>query len=193
VVAFEPEPRLAGVAQALAARNGLAIIVERLALAERSGTATLHLSDSTDTSHSLAPGFRPSTGGMTVPCETLDSYCRRTNQTPGLLKIDTETTEPEVLAGGSRLLREHRPWLICEVLAGRSESRLTAVLSGLEYRWYPITSASPLERRSAIVGDPTHAHSNWLFAPEEPSGALWDRMDAWRRALATKWRLRPRG
>jgi FkbM family methyltransferase len=193
VIAFEPEPRLAGVAQALADRNRLGIVVERLALAERSGTATLHLSDSTDTSHSLARGFRPSTGGVTVPCETLDSYCRRTGRLPDVVKIDTETTEPEVLAGGRRLLRTHRPWLICEVLAGRSESRLTAVLSDLDYRWYPITSVSPLERRSAIAGDPTHAHTNWLFAPEEPSAALWDRMDAWRRALGTKRRLRLRG
>jgi FkbM family methyltransferase len=183
VVAFEPSPDVAAVARSIAARNGLEPIVEQLALGATDGSATLFLSP-TDSSNSLLAGFRPAKGDVTVTVERLDSYCERTGVVPGLLKIDTEATEPDVLRGASHLLESTRPWMICEVLAGRTEAELTALLRPLGYAWYRIAADVPLRPRSTIEGDPTYAEMNWLFAPEPPSRLFWERMTAWQRALA---------
>lgn len=173
VVAFEPEPRLCDALERLAAENRLEVAVERIALGDREGEATLYLSDLTDTSNSLAAGFRPSQRQVKVPVETLDGYCARTSRWPRVLKIDTESTEPAVLAGAATLLREHRPWIVCEVLAGRSERQLERVLEPHGYSWFQLTGEVPPVVRREIFGDRSHIHTNWLFAPDVPSAALW--------------------
>src|SRR5690606_28293792 len=124
-----------------AARNGLdGVRFEPVALGASPGTATLHLSDVTDSSNSLLEGFRPSQRGLDVPIETLDDYVAAAPAPPRLLKIDTEATEPDVLRGAERFLRDQRPWLICEVLAGRTEAELEALLAPLGYQWHQITA-----------------------------------------------------
>jgi hypothetical protein len=119
-----------------------------------------------------------------VTVERLDSYCHRTGTVPSLLKIDTEATEPDVLRGAAGLLSRDRPWIVCEVLAGRSEGDLMAVMRPHDYAWYEIGGDLPLRRRDEIAGDPSYRRLNWLFAPEPPPDVFWQRMAAWRRALA---------
>jgi FkbM family methyltransferase len=184
VVAFEPTPELAALMRRICAENDLAVTVEDMALGAAPGTAELHLSDKTDSSNSLRAGFRPSHRSVSVPVETIDGYAARTGVTPAVLKVDTESTEPDVLRGAAGVLVANRPWIICEVLAGRTESELTAILQPLGYSWYRIDGPGPLEVRSAIEGDPTYAHMNWLFAPEAPSPAFWTTFAAWRRSIA---------
>src|SRR5664279_21464 len=113
---FEPAPDTAATARATAAANGLNMTVAEIALGNDTGTATLYLSDSTDSSNSLNPDFRAHSKEIVVPLETIDDYVARTGVTPSILKIDTETTEPEVLAGAENLIRDHRPWIMVEVL-----------------------------------------------------------------------------
>ena len=184
VVAFEPTPTLAAQMRVICADNGLSVRVEELALGAARGAADLHLSDKTDSSNSLRAGFRPSRGSVSVPVETVDGYVARTGVTPAVLKVDTESTEPDVLRGAGGLLAASRPWIICEVLANRTETDLTSILEPLGYWWYRIDGPGPLEARTVIEGDPTYAHMNWLFAPEEPSAAFWDAFAAWRSSLA---------
>lgn len=184
VVAFEPTPDLAAQMRTICAANSLAVTVEAIALGAAAGTAELHLSDQTDSSNSLRAGFRPSRRSVSVSVEAIDGYVARTGTKPAVLKIDTESTEPDVLRGAAELLAADRPWLICEVLAGRTEADLGAILGPLRYAWYRIDAAGRLERRASIEGDPTYAHMNWLFAPEEPSDAFWERSAAWSRSIA---------
>ena len=184
VVAFEPTPDLAAQMRAICADNGLDVTVEEVALGAAPGTAELHLSDKTDSSNSLRTGFRPSHRSVSVPVETIDGYAARTGVTPAVLKVDTESTEPDVLRGAAEVLAAGRPWIICEVLAGRTEADLAAILEPLGYWWYRIDGPGPLERRHLIEGDPTYAHMNWLFAPEEPSSAFWQAFAGWRSSLA---------
>jgi FkbM family methyltransferase len=183
LVAFEPTPELAGVARALAARNGLRFTVEEIALGAESGTATFHLSDVTDSSNSLLDGFRPSATSIEVVVESLDDHCVRTGTIPRVLKIDTEATEPDVFRGGLATIREHRPWIVCEVLARRTETQLEEVLGPLGYTWYQITSELPLVARRELFGDRAYRFNNWLFAPEPPGPEFWERMGVWREAL----------
>jgi FkbM family methyltransferase len=183
VIAFEPMPDLADVASAVASANSLRIKVEELALGAETGTATLHLSNVTDASHSLAAGFRQSSAALDVPVERLDDYCARTGNVPAVLKIDTETTEPDVLRGGIRLLRDARPLVVCEVLPGYREGELASLLEPLAYTWYPIRDALPLQPSRELHGDPDLKGRNWLFAPAPPDDDFWKRMKHWRERL----------
>ena len=184
VVAFEPTPELNAQMRAICVANGLAVNVEELALGAAPGTALLHLSEQTDSSNSLRAGFRPSRRSISVTVETIDRYVASTGTTPHVIKVDTESTEPDVLRGAAGLLATSRPWIICEVLAGRTEADLTAILTPLGYCWFRIDGTEPLEPRTSIEGDPSYAHMNWLFAPEEPRPAFWHAYAGWRTSIA---------
>jgi FkbM family methyltransferase len=192
VVAFEPTPDLAVTARAIADVNGLSFPVEEVALGAEDGQATLHLSDVTDSSNSLLPGFRPSSRSVTVPVERLDGWCDRTGTVPAVVKIDTEATEPQVVAGARRLLTDHRPHVICEVLARRTEADLERAFGELGYRWYQITDEVPLVARREVFGDRAYRFTNWLFAPDEPTDAFWSRLRRWHAALSACTPLEPR-
>jgi len=183
VVAFEPFPTLAEVAERLSADNDLNIRVESIALGSETGQATLYLSDASDSSNSLAAGFRASTRQIEVPVETLDAYVRRTGIVPAVLKIDTESTEPEVLFGSAETLREHRPWVLCEVLAGRGEDRLAEAMMPHGYHWYHITAEVPYPAKQTIAGDRTYRDLMWLFAPEAPDESFWAAVATHRAAI----------
>lgn len=83
-----------------------------------------------------------------------------------LVKIDTESTEPQVLGGMSETLDRDRPVIVCEVLEGRSDgSSIEAMLAPLGYRYYLLTPEGPVER-DRIAGHPTWL--NYLFTTGDP-------------------------
>jgi FkbM family methyltransferase len=184
VRAFEPSPSLVEAARSFAAANGLRYTTESLALGAENGSATFYLSDSSDTSNSLAAGFRVSSAQIEVPVETLDSYVARTGVVPAIMKVDTETTEPDVLAGAAKTITGYRPWVLCEVLAGRVEERLTEVLAPFGYHWYHVTGEVPYREADEIAGDRTHRYLMWLLAPERPGEDFWAALRGWVDALA---------
>lgn len=192
VVGFEPTPDLAHIARVTGARNGIPYLVEEIALGDAEGTATLYLSDTSDSSNSLNPDFRPNHTSIEVPLETLDAYVARTGIVPAVLKVDTETTEPAVLRGAKETIARHRPWVFCEVLHGRGEADLTAAIIDWGYTWYHLTGDGPLEPLTEIVGDATHKHYMFLFVPEPLGDAHWELTAAWRDSLdAAKEAPRP--
>lgn len=78
-----------------------------------------------------------------------------------LMKLDTETTEPDVLAGMGRLLADYRPDVFCEVLPRADADALTAILQPLGYSFHLLTEAGPI-RRERVIGD--ERWSNYLFS-----------------------------
>jgi FkbM family methyltransferase len=81
-----------------------------------------------------------------------------------LMKVDTETTEPDVLLGAKNLLENHQPDIVCEVLAGRAEgSKLKEILAPFGYKFYLLTSEGAAEREE-IEGHPDFL--NYLFTPK---------------------------
>jgi FkbM family methyltransferase len=168
VVGFEPTPAVRDWGRRVAADNGLAYCFEQVAVGEAAGTAVLYLSDRTDSSNSLAAGFRPSSRRIEVLVETLDRHQELTNSSPAIVKI----TEHLVLRGARRILAEHRPWIFCEVLVNREPARvLTEIMDGTGYRYYQLTGdRAPVERQT-ITGDPSNPHPNYLLAPVEPRRA----------------------
>ncbi|GIG00403.1 FkbM family methyltransferase [Catellatospora citrea] len=184
VFAFEPYPLLVDVARRFSDTNKLGYTTEAIALGAETGSATLYLSDQSDSSNSLNAGFRVSSRQIEVPVDTLDSHARRTGAVPAVIKVDTETSEPSVLAGATETITKHRPWVLCEVLAGRVEPDLERVLAPLGYRWYHVTDETPFRESVRIVGDRSYKDLMWLFAPEKPTGAFWDALLERREALA---------
>ena len=185
IVAAEPTPNLAEQMRQIRDANGLEFVVEELAFGAEQGIARLYLSEATDSSNSLRKGFRRSRRSVPVIVETIDGYVARTGRRPGLLKIDTESTEPDVLRGAAELLGSSRPWIISEVLAGRTEPELMAILEPLGYRWYQIEDHVPWLAQAAIAGDPSYRHLNWLFAPIEPPAEFWETVSRWIEAFRT--------
>jgi len=105
----------------------------------------------------------------TVPIMTLDRFVREKHLSRvDLLKIDTESTEPDVLRGMHETLRRDRPSILCEVLAGQgSEKTLAEILQPLGYRFYLLTAEGPMLQDS-ISGHPNCL--NYLFTTLDANG-----------------------
>ncbi len=182
-VAFEPTPRVAATARRLAELNASPVRVEELALGREAGSATFYLSRRSDASNSLNPEFRETKDSLTVPVETLDGFCLRTGLVPDVIKIDTESTEADVLAGGTEVLRTHRPWLFVEVLDTALGSEIAAILDPLGYHAHPIRDTLPPEP-SPVISSIGLWQRNWLFTPEPLDDAYGRRTVAWAEAIA---------
>ena len=183
VTAFEPVPWLLDGARSVASDNRLDINCEAIALSSSSGTGTFYISARSDCSNSLREGFRQASETLDVELETLDAYVERSGRYPAVLKVDTESTEPDVLAGGSETIRSRHPWIVCEVLAGRTETPLMDLVSRLNYVSYQITDDKRWPERSAIEGDRTYRFVNWLFVAEPLDDRFWSALDSRREQL----------
>jgi FkbM family methyltransferase len=111
-------------------------------------------------SSSLSSDFMRSAAGverLDVDVVRLDRVARTHGlDRVDLVKLDTETTEPDVLAGMGSLLSEYRPNIVCEVLTRADVSALTLTLKPLGYAFYHLTDRGP-KRRQAIT-----PHGRWL-------------------------------
>lgn len=173
--AFEPTPEMAAVIRDVAARHALPINVHEMALANCRGLATLYLSSKSDSSNSLNRRFRRHAGSLEVPVALLDDIDIGHS---ALLKIDTESTEPDVLEGAITTIRKHRPPIICEALPGRTETRLNTFLKEHDYFAYHITPELHGRKHSQVRPDRS-AHYNWIFAPVALNAPYWARAAYW--------------
>ena len=168
VIACEPGPRAVETCRRnLELNRSLAARVEvlPLALADHDGRAPFYLSGGTS---SLNSEFRPGTADSTVDVARGDEIARqRALARVDLIKLDTESTEPDVLRGFSETLSRDRPDLLCEVLHGRTEGDLESIVGRLGYTRYWIT-AEGLRPRDQVVGDPTYRFPNYLFTVRTP-------------------------
>ncbi|MBB5999422.1 FkbM family methyltransferase [Streptomonospora salina] len=185
VYAFEPAPRIADTAEAIARDNGLDVEVVRLALSNHSGTAALRMSPVADTANMLLPDAGSQLGRVVVGVETLSHWRERACAAPAIVKIDTAGTEPDVVSGAFEVLRRFRPWIFCEVHPEHgAEERLMALLEPFGYCWYHLCGEPPYPLRAVIAGrGPDPAQRMWLFAPEPVPDRVWDTVRDWYRAL----------
>jgi FkbM family methyltransferase len=115
VQAFEPTPATAAVLRATVAENDARQVrVHQLAVSDRAGTARLSLHAESEL-NALSSGGQ----GIEVQTATLDELAAEHDwPRVGFVKIDAEGHEPQVIAGGARLFREHSPLVMFEVKAG---------------------------------------------------------------------------
>lgn len=130
------------------------------------------------TSSSLSFEFVKNTEHITskkVKVFQIDKFARENGvERIDLMKVDTETTEPDVLIGSKGLLSKHQPDIICEVLAGRAEGRkLKEILSPFGYDFYLLTPDGAI-KKDEIEGHPDFL--NYLFTKKtsEELAKLYD-------------------
>ncbi len=167
VWAFEPTPAThAALRRNLELNHASHVRAVEAAASERDGTADFFIppGESFPFGASMRHDFRRASVRTKVRTLRLDTFASEHGiARVDLVKLDTEGTEPEALAGARTLLTRDEPWILCEVLHGLSEAGLHAVLEPLGYRWFIVTRHG-LEARARIVGDPTYRDRNWLFA-----------------------------
>jgi FkbM family methyltransferase len=116
-------------------------------------------------SSSLSGSFMDGTPGLRstrVRVVRLDTFAAEHQlKQIDLIKLDTETTETEVLRGMGRLLGEGRPDIICEVLPSADGEALSEILQPLGYRFYVLTDGGP-RVRERVVAD--RRWPNYLFS-----------------------------
>ena len=163
VYAFEPMPTVYKRLQKNVAINKLSNVqCVNCAIGDAQGTAEFYSAgNEMQCSSSLSLGFMDGAESMySFPVEvvTMDRFVRDNNvERVDLMKLDTETTEPEVLTGMPEILARDHPTIICEVLKDRGvESRLEAILSPLGYRYYHLTPNGP------VLREHVEAHPEWL-------------------------------
>jgi FkbM family methyltransferase len=119
VVTFEPNPyaRL-HLRRHLALNDVRNVVVEEIALSDKSGTSPFYVQKGDVTWNStIIRGFASADSlieSITVRTVTLDDYIAESQVVPNVVKIDVEGAEFLILNGAKRLLREHKPVLIME-------------------------------------------------------------------------------
>lgn len=168
VIAFEPHPETFPILRQNAKATGAGNFrIVNCALAARTGVARLHLHDGDEGRSSLFP-IRGMDRAVEVNVITLDSVM---DTLPfgrvGMMKIDVEGMEEEVLKGASRFLTEVRPRnIVFEVLNAKPrrnsvDKRIRWALSSLGYECFLIRPWSDLEYWDGIF-----AGSNYAPLPE---------------------------
>ncbi len=152
VLAIEPDTWLAGLLRRSSRANrraGLCVDVLPAAVSDSVGLARFSVAR-----RGRAASFLTETGGSTtsggvreeqlVPTVSLDSLLDLV-PAPQFVKIDVEGAEEAVIRGATRLLREARPTLLCEV-SGHNRASVTELLHAHGYHLYDAEQPKP-ERR----------------------------------------------
>lgn len=188
VTAFEPTPRTAAVCRALAGINDFPIRIERCAISDEDGIASLYISP-WETSNSLVEGFRPAQDTVQVPSLKLDTYCERRGVLPSVIKIDVESFESHVIRGASQTLERGRPSVVCEILHDTDPAGIeqtVAPFAALGYSLHRWTRSDAWIECSAqdVVSQVGHDGNDWLFTPEPLDDRFRSALAAWRASVS---------
>jgi FkbM family methyltransferase len=166
-VGFEPQPAAAEYVRRMLALNRRdGDVVVAAALGDRPGIAELLLAGELEGSASIVPGFRPAEfygrSAAMVPVVRGDEAAEAAGARPvGVLKLDAEGAELDVLRGFEQTIAADRPVIFCEILPvydeGTAHGRLrrergdalVELLAGHDYRLLriePDGGLAPVER-----------------------------------------------
>ncbi len=135
VVAFEPQPSLAGAIRRSVALNGFSRVeVREVIVGDHDGEADLFLAPASIHASAVADSSRPAVGVERREMISLDRAVPGGLAPPDLIKIDVEGSEHLVLDGARRTIAEHKPHMFLEYMSWadpgtRIRSRLERILS----------------------------------------------------------------
>lgn len=147
VYAFEPAPTSRAALQLHLAMNGTAdrVTVRREAVSDFEGQASFYEDGASGENTLSGSHWRiPQAKRIEVPVITLDSFCRRQSVDPGLIKIDVEGFEYQVLTGCVQTMIRARPRIIVELHPmhwpelGTTGPGFTRLLDQTGYRCVPL-------------------------------------------------------
>lgn len=165
--AFEPIPEIAQICRDTLQFYGVQAHVHEVALAERAGTAAIYLPPDdhglVETSASLNRDFKPTIARqIEVPLRRLDDLVA---EPIGLVKVDVETYESQVLQGAMATVRRDRPLLVVEVLPQGDAVGLDSLVADLGY----VRMALPERGQPEVVDQLAFRSDSWnyLLVPSE--------------------------
>jgi len=136
VVSIEPEPHTIGLLKQNVILNKLGnVLVVGKACSSKDGKETLYLEDTIYSGglHSLNK-YGHHVNKIKIDVEKLDSIISRMKvKKVGLIKIDTEGTELDVLKGAQKILKYSHPKIICECQEEESEREVRNLLKKFKY------------------------------------------------------------
>jgi FkbM family methyltransferase len=177
VLAVEPVQEIADVLAANVALSELTDCVQLLqvALGEQVGQQVLHfpLADHglLETSASLNPNFRAQHSQQrTVPVHTLDKvladHMHLAGEVPLLIKMDVESLELAVLAGGEQVLKQWRPAVVAEILPGANVDAWQQFMQRWGYVHYALQPDAPYVSAQPATIKADMAVRDHLFLPK---------------------------
>lgn len=147
VLAIEPTAGAFARLEANLALNGVAgqVTAFKGAASDRPGEVTIHAIAGMEEFSSLGPIIHDAAAGQTViteevPADTVDALVARHGLDPGMIKIDVEGAEGQVLAGAQATLERHRPVVLSELSRallepmGSSPEAIIARFRALDYQ-----------------------------------------------------------
>lgn len=185
-VGFEPNPVCFNYTRRLITSNGFhRCTLLPVGVSKVTRVVPLFGRSEADVSGSVVPGFRPTTRSpflMYVAvfhgAELVDSLGTRTI---GVLKVDVEGGELEVLEGLRSVIDRDRPFIMCEILPlfssrtdwqdlrAKRQDQLLSVIRAADYRMYRILEDATIQPISDVDRHSDMALTNYLFAPAEDS------------------------
>lgn len=186
---FEPNPNcLFYLFQLMEVNDFENVTIFPLALSEKTGLSDLdfYSSDATDTSASIVPQFRMGRlRNIKVPTVCASELEQFQHQQIGVVKIDVEGGELEVVKGMYPLLQRDRPLVICEVLPVYGEENtlrldrqqgLSAILESINYKMAQIDGSGEFQMVGSFGVHSNILKVNFLFFPDELEGEIRDKM-----------------
>jgi len=152
-LAFEPNPSVAGrLARNIELNNFKSVAnVEPFAAGEFDGQATFSFA-MTEMQGRFAdlPYVPEQAATVSVPCQMLDSYSRKTGLVPDLLLIDVEHAEGRVLRGMNNLLATKKPIIVIEMHGQEAIREAYAELTHHGYRLLSAEELRPVTKQADI-------------------------------------------
>lgn len=177
VMAIEPVQEIADVLAANVRLSELNAQVQllRVALGDHVGEQVLHfpLADHglLETSASLNPNFRAQHSQQrSVPVQTLDAalsdHLQLAGSVPLLVKMDVESLELAVLAGGDKVMTQWRPAVVAEILPGANVAAWQQFMQRWGYVHFALQTEAPYVSAQPTDIQPDMAVRDHLFLPK---------------------------
>lgn len=101
---------------------------------------------------------------LTVDLLSIDDFIHKGYTPPDVIKIDTETTEPDVIAGASETIKKHRPSIVSEILTKEVAESLENFFKPLDYVFFHLKKGV-LDSTPHLIPDPLCV--NYALIPKE--------------------------
>jgi FkbM family methyltransferase len=172
VVAIEPEARNAAELRRIVAASRLSGVVDvvEAAASDRSGEVKLAINSDNPGDHRL------SETGLRIPAFSLDDLgSRYPDRMVSVIKIDVQGAEPQVIAGATRVIAEHRPVIMMELFGeglaafGQTPAGMVMMMADLGYAAFlaegdALQAASSEEIAGVCLKD---GYKDALFLPRD--------------------------
>jgi FkbM family methyltransferase len=134
VISFEPDPETAVRLERNIARNGYQnMTVVQAGVWSKSGVRRFMIADASSPDHGVGRFTEDANGHDMVECVALDDIAKKV-VAPDAIKCDVEGAEIEVLQGAKQVLREHKPWIVCELHSDANRVMAGEILKQFGYR-----------------------------------------------------------